>query len=50
MKLANLGYREALLQDKNLLNGLNVMDGKVTIKEVAEAFNLEYVDPKALLA
>ncbi|MBV7297615.1 alanine dehydrogenase [Enterovibrio paralichthyis] len=50
VKLANLGYREALLQDKNLLNGLNVMDGKVTIKEVAEAFNLEYVDPKALLA
>ncbi|STO57964.1 alanine dehydrogenase [Grimontia hollisae] len=50
VKLANLGYREALLSDPNLMNGLNVIDGKVTIKEVAEAFGLEYVDPRITLA
>ncbi len=50
VKLANQGYREALLTDENLLNGLNVIDGKVTIKEVAESFDLEYVDPRAVLA
>ncbi|MBE1274139.1 alanine dehydrogenase [Enterovibrio baiacu] len=50
VKLASQGYREALLTDANLLNGLNVIDGKVTIKEVAESFDLEYVDPRAALA
>ncbi|MEZ8084128.1 alanine dehydrogenase [Enterovibrio norvegicus] len=50
VKLANQGYREALLTDDNLLNGLNVIDGKVTIKEVAKSFDLEYVDPRAALA
>ncbi|EKE77986.1 alanine dehydrogenase [Gallaecimonas xiamenensis] len=49
IKLANKGYKQALLDDKHLLAGLNVMHGKVTCKEVAEAHNLAYVDPKALL-
>ncbi|KXF82148.1 alanine dehydrogenase [Enterovibrio coralii] len=50
VKLANLGYRDALLQDQNLLNGLNVINGLVTIKEVAEAFDLDYVEPRAALS
>ncbi|POF60605.1 alanine dehydrogenase, partial [Vibrio vulnificus] len=45
VKLANKGYREALSADKGFLLGLNVIHGKVTCKEVAESFNLEYVDP-----
>ncbi|MCG6267899.1 alanine dehydrogenase, partial [Vibrio furnissii] len=45
VKLANKGYREALTADKGFLLGLNVIHGKVTCKEVAESFNLEYVDP-----
>ena len=45
VKLANKGYRQALLEDKGFLAGLNVIHGKVTCKEVAEAFNLEYVEP-----
>ncbi|MCG9696640.1 alanine dehydrogenase [Shewanella sp. Isolate11] len=49
IKLADLGYREALLQDKHLLNGLNVMHGKITCKEVSDALNLEFVDPSVLL-
>lgn len=50
LKLANLGYKEALLQDKHLLNGLNVMHGKVVCKEVAHALNLEYTVPTTLFA
>ncbi|WED22713.1 alanine dehydrogenase [Vibrio sp. JC009] len=44
VKLANKGYREALLEDKGFLAGLNVIHGKVTCEEVAEAFGLEYVE------
>ncbi|SIN93297.1 alanine dehydrogenase [Salinivibrio sp. ES.052] len=43
VKLANKGYRDALVQDEHLRNGLNVIDGQVTIKEVAEGFDLPYV-------
>lgn len=49
IKLAQQGYKEALLSDKHLLNGLNVMHGKVTCKEVAEAHNMAFVDPTNLL-
>ncbi|USD64382.1 alanine dehydrogenase [Vibrio sp. SCSIO 43136] len=45
LKLADRGYREALTQDPGFLEGLNVIHGKVTCKEVAEAFDLEYVEP-----
>ncbi|TKB53262.1 alanine dehydrogenase [Ferrimonas aestuarii] len=47
--LAEKGYKQALLDDQHLLNGLNVMDGKITCAEVAEALNFEYVDPRPLL-
>ena len=50
IRLANLGYKEALLSDKHLLNGLNVMHGKIVCKEVAEALSLTFTDPKSLLA
>lgn len=49
LKLANKGYRQALLDDKGLLTGLNVIDGKLTIKEVAEGFNLSYIDARKAL-
>ena len=47
--LANKGYKDALLDDPALLKGLNVYDGKVTYKAVAEAFDLEYHDAEELL-
>ncbi len=50
IKLANSGYQRALLEDEGLLQGLNVIHGKVTCKEVAETFNLEYVDAKQAIA
>ena len=49
LKLARLGYRDALLSDKHLLNGLNVMHGKITCKEVAEAHNMAYTTASELL-
>lgn len=49
LKLARLGYRDALLSDKHLQNGLNVMHGKITCKEVAEAHNMAYTAANELL-
>lgn len=42
LKLANLGYKEALLSDNALRKGLNVFMGKLTNKAVAESLGLEY--------
>lgn len=49
LKLAKLGYKAALMEDKHLLNGLNVMHGKLTCKEVAEAHGLAYTPASDLL-
>ncbi|QUN04390.1 alanine dehydrogenase [Shewanella yunxiaonensis] len=49
LKLARMGYKEALLDDKHLLAGLNVMHGKLTCKEVSESHGLEYTAPASLL-
>ena len=50
VKLANLGYKEALLNDSHFLNGLNVYRGKVTNKPVTEALpQYTYTDAKVLL-
>jgi alanine dehydrogenase len=43
VQLANKGARQALLDDEHLLNGLNVHDGKVTYKAVADVLGYEYV-------
>jgi len=50
IRIANQGYKKALLNDKHLLSGLNVCQGKVTLEEISEAHNLEFTDPVALLA
>ena len=49
LRLANKGYKQALLDDTHLLNGLNVYDGKVTCKEVAEALGHDYHEALLLL-
>ena len=52
INLADHGYKKALLNDRNLLNGLNVMHGKITYKAVVEALGREndYVSAEAILA
>lgn len=42
INLADNGYKNALLKDKHLLNGLNVMHGKITYKAVSDALGREY--------
>lgn len=50
IKLADQGYKQALLNDGHFLNGLNVIHGKVTCESVAKALDFEFVDPKSALA
>lgn len=40
--LANKGYRQAITENRPLSKGVNVIDGKVTYKAVADAQNLPY--------
>lgn len=42
LRLADLGWIEACRKDAGLAEGVNVVDGKVTFKAVAEAFDLPY--------
>lgn len=49
VSIANKGYKQALLDDKHLLNGLNVHHGQVTCRSVADNLGYEYVAPVAAL-
>lgn len=40
LRLADMGWREACKADAGLADGVNIVDGKITFKGVAEAFNL----------
>lgn len=42
LRLADKGWREACREDSGLADGLNVVDGKVVYRAVAEAFGLKY--------
>lgn len=42
IRLADMGWRQACAKDKGLADGVNVTDGKITYKAVAEAFGLQY--------
>ena len=45
LKLAQSGYRDALSSDANFLAGLNICQGNVTYKAVAEDLGYNFVDP-----
>lgn len=45
MELADKGWRQALLDNAHLRNGLNVCHGKITYKAVADDLGYSYVDP-----
>lgn len=44
LRIAELGWKQAMRADKHLLEGLNVWDGKVTYPAVAQALGLDGVD------
>jgi alanine dehydrogenase len=49
LALANKGWRKALTADPHLLAGLNIHDGKITYRAVAEAQGLTYVPAESVL-
>ena len=49
LALADKGWKKALTDDVHLRNGLNVHDGHITCKPVAEAHGLKFVSPTELL-
>ncbi len=49
LALADKGYRQALLDDAGLLEGLNIHRGKVTYEAVATALGYEYVPVRRAL-
>lgn len=48
LALADKGWRKAIADDPHLRNGLNVHEGKVTCRPVAEALGLPFTAPEAL--
>ena len=49
LDLADLGLAEAVRRDRALARGVNVLDGRVVHRAVAEAFGLTPVDPGEVL-
>ena len=48
-QIANKGYKLAMQTNPSLLYGLNSIEGKITHRGVAEAFNLEYFNPEIFI-
>jgi alanine dehydrogenase len=48
-RIARMGWKEAMREDEHLRNGLNVCEGKLTIKAVADAQGLDWVDAASVL-
>ncbi|MER2997185.1 alanine dehydrogenase [Pontibacter populi] len=49
LQIANKGWKQACADNEELKKGLNVVNGKVVYKGVAEAFNLEYTPVESVL-
>lgn len=49
LSIADKGWKQAVADDAALAKGVNVLDGKVTYKPVAEAHGLEYAELGALI-
>ena len=49
VQIANKGYKQACLENEALLKGINILDGHVTYKAVADAQKLPYTNARILL-
>lgn len=49
LKIANKGWKKAMQESNEIKAGANVIDGNITYKAVAEAFDLEYTPIDTLL-
>ena len=50
LDIAEKGWRRSMLENREIMLGANVIDGRVTYKAVAEAFDMEYTPVDKLLA
>jgi alanine dehydrogenase len=50
LRIASLGWKEAMRRDPHLAEGLNVWNGKVTFAAVADALGVDYVPTEQALA
>jgi alanine dehydrogenase len=50
LQLANKGWKQALRDNPALLKGLNMVEGKVTYRGVADAFGLEFHEPASFVS
>jgi alanine dehydrogenase len=50
VQIANKGWKRAMTENAEIKRGANVIQGKITYKSVADAFNLEFVSIDTILA
>lgn len=50
LAIADKGWKQAVLDDPALAKGVNVLDGKITYKSVADAHGMEYTPLESLLS
>jgi alanine dehydrogenase len=49
IEIANKGWKKAMVENKEIKLGANVVDGKITYRAVADAFNLPYTEIDTVL-
>jgi alanine dehydrogenase len=49
LALANKGWKNAMIEDPYLRTGLNINEGNITHKAVAQALGLPYIPPEVAL-
>lgn len=49
VEIANKGWKKAIKENREIRLGANIIDGKITYKAVADAFNLDYTKVDDLL-
>ncbi|HKK44389.1 MAG TPA: alanine dehydrogenase [Balneolaceae bacterium] len=47
--IADKGWKKAIEQDEELKPGLNIVNGEIVYRDVAEAFDLDYTDVSSIL-
>jgi len=50
LAIADKGWKQAVKDDASLAKGVNVLDGKITYKGVADAHGMDYVSLESLIA
>lgn len=50
VQIANKGYKQAALDNNAIAKGINVVDGKVTYKAIADVHGFQYVDIDRILS